>query len=209
MNLSIELTGVTLRGILLAVSLVGGVSSAWADSKLWVTSDRLDRRTCPSVECGSVGHLTFREAVTVLEVKGKWSRISKVYSASCRAGESDYVDKGNKACTKANGIVDGKFAEWVESKYLSANRPTDPAEGASGDAELVKGSDDFRLHQAKFANAARALITAGTCTEEDFRETGGWTSSTTKGPNTYFTYCGGMTISNRIYLNVSTGQIFR
>ncbi|MBV7523149.1 hypothetical protein KW834_01810 [Pseudomonas sp. PDM29] len=209
MNQSIELSRVTLRGMLLAVSLVGGVSSALADSKLWVTSDRLDRRTCPSVECGSVGHLMFREAVTVLEVKGKWSRISKFYSASCNAGQSDYVDKGNKACTKANGIVDGNFAEWVESKYLSANRPTDPGEGASGDAELVKGSDDFRLHQAMFAKAARELITAGTCTEGDFREIGGWTNSTTKGPNIYFTYCGGMTISNRIYLDVSTGQTFR
>lgn len=209
MNQGIELSRATVRVALLAVSLVGGASSALADAKLWVTSDRLDRRTCPSVECGSVGQLMFREAATVFEVKGKWSRISKFYSASCTLGQSDYVDMGNKACTKANGVIDGKFAEWVESKYLSTKRPTDPAEGASGDAELVKDSDDFRLHSAMFAKAARELINTGTCIEGDFREMGGWMKSTTKGPNAYFTYCGGMTISNKVYLDISTGQTSR
>lgn len=70
----------------------------------------------------------FREAATVFEVKGNWSRISKWYSASCTARQSGYVDTGNKACATANGIVDGKLAEWVESKHLSADRPTYPGE---------------------------------------------------------------------------------
>lgn len=209
MNASKTLSGALGHMTVLAVLLAGATSIAWADSKMWVTSDRLDRRTCPSTQCGAVGQLYFREAATVLEVKGKWSRITKPYSASCTAGQSDYVDRGNKACVPANGIVNGMFAEWVESKYLSAKRPADPGEGASGDAALVKDSDDFRIHQAVFAKAARQLINAGTCTETDFKEQGGWMKSTSKGPSTYFAYCGGMTVSNRIYLDVSTGETFR
>lgn len=208
MSASRKLDRIMGRLSVFAVLSAGVASSTWADSQMWVTADRLDRRTCPSEKCGVVGQLFFREAATVLEVNGKWSRITKLYSASCTAGQSDYVDRGNKACVPANGIVDGMFAEWVESKYLITKRPADPGEGASGDAALVKDSDDFRLHKAVFAKAARQLINAGTCTETDFKEQGGWMKSTSKGPSTYFAYCGGMTVSNRIYLDVSTGETF-
>lgn len=95
------------------------------------------------------------------------------------------------------------------SKQLSSERPADPSEGASGDAELVKDSDDFRLHKAQFATAARKLIDARTCTEGDFLEMGGWMKSTSQGPNACFTYCGGMTNSNKVYLDVSTGRTTR
>lgn len=199
-----------MQALVVGAALAAGAASALAESKLWVTSDRLERRTCPSEECGSVGQLMFREGVTVFEVNGIWSRISKPYSASCNSfGNSQYVKRGNKACTQANGIVDGDFAEWVLSKQLSSERPADPSEGASGDAELVKDSDDFRLHQAQFATAARKLIDARICTVGDFLEMGGWMKSTSQGPNAYFTYCGGMTNSNKVYLDVGTGKTTR
>jgi hypothetical protein len=35
---------------------------------------------------------------------------------------------------------------------------------------------------------------------------GGWMKSTNKGPSVYFTYCGGMRASNRIYLDVRSGE---
>lgn len=63
----------------------------------------------------------FREGVEALEKKGKWVRITKTYSASCVGGKSEYVRDGNKSCTSANGINDGKFSEWVQSKDLSEN----------------------------------------------------------------------------------------
>lgn len=199
-----------MLALVVGVALAAGATLALAEPKLWVTSDRLERRTCPSEDCGSVGQLTFREGVTVFEVNGTWSRISKPYSASCNSfGNSQYVKRGNKACTQANGIVDGHFAEWVLSKQLSSERLANPSEGASGDAELVKDSDDFRLHQTQFAAAARTLIDARICTVDDFIEMGGWMKSTNQGPNAYFTYCGGMSNSNKVYLDVSTGKATR
>ena len=180
-----------------------------ADNKLWVTTDRTNRYTCPSTACGVAGRLMFREGVDAIEKKGEWVRITKAYSASCAGGISEYVKEGNKSCTSANGIKDGLFSEWVQSKDLSKTRPEDPSEGANGYDVLVKGSDDYRIYRTQFAKAARQLIIDGTCTEGDFQETGGWMASTNRGPSMYFTYCGGMTLSNKVYLDTKSGKISR
>lgn len=57
---------------------------------------------------------------------------------------------------------------------------------------------------------AQELIAAGTCKASDFQEMGGWVKSSDRGSKpVYFTYCGGMRIQNRLYLNAATGEIFR
>lgn len=74
----------------------------------------------------------------------------------------------------------------------------------------VSQSDDFNRHMVAFVTAARKLIDDGTCRVSDFEYVGGFLKSMNhKNKPVYFTYCGGMTISNRLYLNVSTGEIFR
>ena len=180
------------------------------DERLWVTSERLNRRTCPSESCGVVGQLFFREGVTVREERDGWARVTQTYDASCVGGRSEYVDTGNAACDPANGIADGQFAEWVSVEYLSETRPPDPAADASGIEELVSGSDDFARYRTAFAEAAQSLIAQRRCTESDFREMGGWVkSSSHRNQPVYFTYCGGATVANRLYLNADTGEIFR
>ena len=134
---------------------------------------------------------------------------SKRYDASCTGGRSEYVDRGNAECSPANGIVDGKFAEWVRLEHLSATRPPDPAETAAADEKLVAGSDDFARYRRTFVKAARSLIDDGRCTPGDFEENGGWTkSSNHRDEPIYFMYCGGFTVANRIYLDASSGRIF-
>jgi hypothetical protein len=178
------------------------------EGKLWVTSQYLDRHTCASDKCGIVGRLSFREAATVIERKGDWARVSKVYDASCSNGVSEYVDKGQAACTPENGIKEGKFAEWVLARHLSTERPADPAETAANDEKMVAQSDDFSQHRKAFVKAARQLIDQGRCTAADFEEQGGWVKSSNHPDQPmYFTYCGGMTVANRIYVNAETGQI--
>jgi len=180
------------------------------NSRYYVTSDRLNRRTCPSVDCGVVGRLYFRDGTQILEHRNGWVRISKPYWASCVNGRSEYVDSGNAACDPSNGIVDGQFSEWVFAEFLSEDRPPDPAADASGDEALVGGSDDFRHYRIQFAEAARSLIDEGRCTEGDFREMGGWIKSTNyRDKPIYFTYCGGLRLQNKIHLNAKTGEILR
>lgn len=190
-------------------TLTGGNSDGVANVDAWVTTDRLNRRTCPQSSCGIVGQQFLGEGVTIHEEREGWARITEPYDAACVNGVSDYVDSGNNACDEANGIVDGRFAEWVSTAYLSSERPPDPAAGASGVYALIGGSDDYAAHKEAFAAAATRLMADGTCSRADFEEIGGWMKSTFHDGPVYFTYCGGMTRANRLYLNAGTGEVFR
>lgn len=192
--------------VLVSLALLGS-ASAGALEKRWVIADRLERKTCPSSKCGTVGQLLLRESVDVLEVKDGWVRISRLYSASCYDGKSDYIKSGNARCSPDNGVYDGKFAEWVESRYLSVSGPADPCEYAVGDDKMVCGSDDYHRYKNQFTSAARKLIQAGVCVESDFRDIGGWSKSNSMGATAYFVYCGGMALSNKIYLDVLSGEL--
>lgn len=180
------------------------------EEKMWVTAERIHRHTCPSDECGIVGTLDFRAAAEVKEQKGDWVRVTRIYDASCVNGRSEYVDKGKAACVTENGIVDGKFGEWVQAKYLSATRPADPAATAAADEQLVKDSDDFKRYRRAFVKAARTLMDRDECTAADLQENGGFSKSSNHiDQPVYFTYCGGYTVANRIYLNAASGEIYR
>lgn len=183
--------------------------AASEDGKLWVTSEYLDRHSCPKDSCGVVGRLSFREAATPLEERGDWVRITKEYDGACEGGMSRYVDEGNKACTSANGFRDGRFSEWVRKKYLSATRPADPADTATTDESLVAQSDDFARYRRQFAAIAAKLIADGRCTKAEFEEQGGFVKSVTEHRNepVYFIYCGGQTFANKLYVNAKTGEV--
>ena len=101
-----------------------------------------------------MGQFFFREGVTIHERRSGWARVTQPYDASCANGRSEYVDTGNAACDPANGITDGRLVEWVSAKYLSEDRPPDPAADASRVEELVTGSDDFARYRTAFAEAA-------------------------------------------------------
>lgn len=74
----------------------------------------------------------------------------------------------------------------------------------------VESSDDFAQYRAQFVKAAAALVDQGRCTIEELKEMGGWVKSQTHKPApVYFTYCGGSTTANRIYLDVRDARIFR
>lgn len=189
------------------IFIAATMTGALAETQMWVTGDRANRRTCPSTECGVVGKLFFRESAKVVETKGGWGRVSRYYDASCVGGRSQYVDSGRADCTADNGIVDSQFAEWSKLDLLSETRPADPGANASGTAKLVAQSDDFQRYEGQFVTAAENLLASGQCTAKDFTEMGGWVKSTNKGHGIYFAYCGGG--ADRIYLDVSTGRTYR
>lgn len=191
--------------ILVAILLSG---PSVAQQAMWVNVDTLNRRTCPSTDCGAVGRIFFRQKVDVYETSGEWARVTRSYDAACVAGHSQYVDAGPTSCEPRNGIVDGKFAEWVMRQYLVGAEPADPAAGAAADEQLVANSDHFGTYRREFAKAAGELIAQGQCTDADFLEWGGWTkSSNHANAPIYFTYCRGG--ADRVYLDVSSGRVFR
>jgi hypothetical protein len=179
--------------------------------KMWVITDRADRKACPDEKCGSVGMLFFREGVNALEEREGWVKITALIDAACEGNKSAFVKEGNASCSSSNGIIDGKYYEWVNKASLSTMRPEDPAKKATGDYTLIKDSDDYRLHKDVFAKTAQALIEQNTCTAQDFKEQGGWMKSVnpeTRKKPIYFTYCGGINMSNKIYLNARTGKVY-
>ena len=178
------------------------------DNRLWLTVQYADKHTCPSERCGVAGRMMFREAAFPEERQNGWVRISRRYDANCVNGRSRYIRHGNAACVASNGIADGQLAEWVRADQLSSVRPSDPADNATADEQLVRGSDDFAQHHAVFARLARQLIADGRCTQAEFEEQGGFTKSVTQEDEpVYFMYCGNMTIANQVRVNARTGTV--
>jgi len=200
-----------LRAAILAILAMLGASPSFAADTYWVTADILNRRSCPSTHCEIVGQLFYREGVTVYEERDGWVRISEPNDAPCREGQSDDVDAGGTSCSDSNGKEYSESAEWVALKFLTATRPAHPGDGEEGIAKVVSNSDDFMKYKSTFVKASNELVTSGRCTLKDFRQMSGWLKTVMTDHETpvYFTYCGGLNLPNRIYLNAATGQIWQ
>ena len=77
--------------------------------------------------------------------------------------------------------------------------------------EAIAQSDDYGLYRAEFTKAATYLLTTKRCTPEELVEIGGFVKA--QGENKvkpiYFTYCGGMTVNNRLYVDAETGKVYK
>lgn len=181
--------------IFVALTFVAGLlmSSPAFSQTMYITVDRLNVRQCdvgiqPTKKCPVENRLHFRSSVEVRETIGDWARVSPVYA--------DF-DSGKQV------------ARWVSKKFLSLQQPPHPGEGATGWEDVVKESDDFRLHRAAFAKAAEELVGKRACTKEQIRGNGGFWASISRGDGNYFIDCGRSYDNSRYYLNVKTGKITR
>lgn len=77
--------------------------------------------------------------------------------------------------------------------------------------EAIAKSDDYDMYRSEFMEAARSLLASRRCGRYEMTQYGGFVKA--QGNNKtlpiYFTYCGGSHLDNRIYLNISTGDIFK
>ena len=85
---------------------------------------------------------------------------------------------------------------------------------ANADNKLInalKFSDNFDLHKEAFIKHSKKILDSGKCSFEDFKENGGWAKAT--GSNAqkpvYFIYCGGFTLKDKLYLNISNGKVWK
>jgi len=176
---------------------------------VYVSANTLNKRTCPSINCGIVGQVRKGDKLNELEVKDGFTRVTNYYKA-CTNGIHDYVESGDNKCTTENGMTDGMFAEWISTKHLSKDKPSEDKDKLSSKYDLVKDADDFDKYKDIFLNTSNKLIKQGKCTEKDLRNWSWWKSTTTyKNQPIYFTYCGGAHTDYRIYLNAKTGKVFK
>ena len=179
-------------------------------NEFWVAIDEVDKHSCPSLDCGVVGRLSFRDPVTLLERKGGWARISEPRKALCVNGHTRYVVSGDDRCVASNGINGGTYYDWIKEEGLSEQLPSSGSPGIDHFEAIVAGSDDFRRNRDVFAAAAQRLIEASTCTKDELKNQGGFSRvDGAGGQNVYFVYCGGDTMSDRVFIDTKTQQVFR
>lgn len=176
--------------------------------RMWSNTSRLNIRSCPSVSCGITGWVTNGTSLTVYEEIGDWVRIGEPQSAFCENGISAAIDNGENRCIIENGITEGNFSRWVSSDFLIGSQPTVISRPASCSSEYLSDSDNYSQHASVFCTGAEQLIQNGTCARADLTEWG-WLASTTRGDETYFTYCKNRGGLERHYLNVKTGRLSR
>jgi len=75
--------------------------------------------------------------------------------------------------------------------------------------QAISGSDDYNKYKTIFINSTKILIQNRKCSISEFEKIGGWVKSQSqKNRPIYFTYCGGMKLNNKIYLDASIGHLF-
>ncbi|MBN6064638.1 hypothetical protein [Aggregatibacter actinomycetemcomitans] len=138
----------------------------------------------PSLDAKVTNTLRIGQKVEVLEEKNGFARVSKFYN-----GDSEQVS--------------GEVARWVILKDLSLKNEKPNVETNTELEKAISNSDDFYLYKDKFVSHSQALIDKKRCTIADFKEMGGWLKSTSRGANSYFTYCGGLSIQHKVYIDIS------
>ncbi|MDL5027242.1 SH3 domain-containing protein [Vibrio gigantis] len=158
-------------------------------TEFYVLDRKLEVVEQPEIDGLITDYLYKGEKIEVLEKQGEWARIS------------DYI------VLKEGGP---QTAEWVSMSGLSNDEVIISEKESKEilDSYLVK-SDDLKIHQEKFRNSVAKLISEGECVPSDFEELGGWVKSVKySNRDVYFIYCGGLSLENKIYLDVNTNEIF-
>ncbi|EDK28953.1 SH3 domain protein [Vibrionales bacterium SWAT-3] len=159
-------------------------------TEFYVSDRKLKVVEQPEVDGLITDYLYKGEKVEVLEKQGDWGRIS------------DYI------VLKEGG---SQTAEWVSMSGLSNDEViiSEKENKEILDSYLVK-SDDLKLYKETFRNSVAKLISEGECEPSDFEELGGWVKSVRYSErDVYFIYCGGLSLENKIYLDVNTNEIFK
>ncbi|MEZ8120053.1 SH3 domain-containing protein [Vibrio splendidus] len=158
-------------------------------TEFYVLDRKLEVVEQPEIDGLITDYLYKGEKVEVLEKQGEWARIS------------DYI------VLKEGGP---QTAEWVSMSGLSNDEVIISEKESIEilDSYLVK-SDDLKLHKETFRTTVAELISDGECDPSDFEELGGWVKSVKYSDrDVYFIYCGGLSLENKIYLDVNTNEIF-
>ncbi|MCL9780836.1 hypothetical protein M9194_05200 [Vibrio sp. S4M6] len=155
----------------------------------FVSPAQLGIRNAPSYDAFINDHMYRGDKVKILERKGDWGRISRYYV---------YAEGGKEE------------ADWLPMAGLSPTAlVVSEKERMATLTAFIGESDNFKEHDKAFLKATDMLLKQDKCRPSDFQETEGWVKSVKyKDREVYFVYCGGLNLSNKIYLDVQTGETF-
>ncbi|MDG4952785.1 hypothetical protein NYR78_06720 [Actinobacillus equuli subsp. haemolyticus] len=150
----------------------------------YVKTDTTSEYLSPSKSAKITNTLRIGQKVEILEIKNGFARVSPFYSGEVEG-------------------ISGNVARWVPINDLSSTNEKPNIETNTELEKAIANSDDFHLYKDKFVAHSQALITKGKCSIADFKEMGGWLKSTSGGKSIYFTYCGGFSLQNKVYIDIS------
>jgi hypothetical protein len=155
----------------------------------YVSANQLSVRSAPSTTARIEDTLIRKQKVEVFEVNAGWARISK-YSHGAEKNKED------------------QFAHWVSADYLTATEPTGALAENTNIERYIKNSDNYSKYRENFIEVSKTLVEQGRCNLSDYKNIGGWVSSIThKSEPIYFTYCGGFSTCDKVYINAKSGEI--
>ena len=167
-------------------------AQAEAPGRYIVTATSLNVRLAADTSGKLVDKLDMSERVNVIEVRDGWARISEYYDGTTEG-------------------LSGRVARWVYAAHLTDKPPA--AERLKVNPavyDAISASEDLEQLRDIFAQASQRLINNRRCKLSDFRDIGGWWRSAEHNPEPiYYTYCGGATNSDRVYVDTRTGEIFQ
>jgi len=198
------MTRITLTLLIVLCAASTAFAQVRSAGEYVVSAGTLNIRLAADTSGKIKGKLFRGQQIEVLEVNNGWARISHYYDG-------------------ANEGLSGDVAQWVFATHL-ASRPAAPAPAPapakpvviikvdinSPVYQAIESSDDLAEHQGIFVQVSEKLVNGGQCKLSDFRDIGGWWRSVAHKPEpVYYTYCGGASNEDRIYVNTNTGKTFR
>ncbi len=153
---------------------------------MYVLSTSANIHAKATFESPILGKLSLRDEVKVYQQSGRWMRIQ------------EWINE-----TTAS-------SQWVYSEHLSKTLPSQTTqERYRAMKQLLSNSDDFEANEDRFIDHTEAVLKSGDCTMEDIAQVSGWLRSFNfRDAPIYYTYCGGLDVENKYYLNLDTGETF-
>jgi hypothetical protein len=215
----------TILAIFIAVLTTSPVfAEARYPGNFVVSADTLNVRQAANTTGRVADRLNRSEKIEVLEVKDGWARISEYFSVD-RQGQSVNVARwvfathlspvppAEETVDEGDTIVAAMVSSDDLTKHQEtavADQPAQRIDANSPIALAIKASEDLAKYMGTFVSVSGKLVDAGECQLSDFEDIGGWWKSVDHQPRPiYYTYCGGASNNHRVFVNVSTGRVFR
>lgn len=182
------------------------VSASSVRGTYYVKADVLKVRNGPSTNYIHSYSIYNNYKVRVFEIKDGWARISR-YKTTTSNGKFVKAAKWTfaKYLTKSDAKTQIKSKKKKKSIKKSSKATKTKKVNNTALIEAISPSDNYDKHAPLFLSASKKLIEEKRCKIYDFKRMRGWVESTPI--NRYFTYCGGFRRTNKIYLDILTGEI--
>lgn len=189
-----------------------------------VSADTLNVRQAANTVGKIADRLHRNDKIEVYEVRDGWARISEFFSVD-QQGQSVNIARwvfashlspvvpAEERVDEGDTIVAAMMSSDDLTKprdTAAAAQPVQRIDANSPIALAIKASEDLAKYMGTFVSVSGKLVDAGECQLSDFEDIGGWWKSVDHQPRPiYYTYCGGASNNHRVFVNVSTGRVFR